>query len=352
MKEFFKKYFIPHEGNDHKPHFLRPKMASYVFAAIIAVELLFLGNLFALDPSRPFLGAIFPSVLVDLANDNRTDDHLATLKINPVLERAAQDKANDMATKGYFSHTTPEGLAPWYFFYKNDYNFSYAGENLAVNFLDSKDAMDAWMASPKHRDNILNGNFTETGIALAEGTYKGQKATFIVQLFGKPAPQTSIPRLTVAPAVAVAATPEPAPTVKPPAPSFGSHSTDSGQAAQDKPPQAVTLESQPQELYLEVSQPVDSPVPAAEEPAAIAPAMNLTPDTSLTERLVSMPKTTTNYFFFALLILVSIALALKIFVNFHIQHPALIFRGVFLLITIGYLILENDSLVRTASQIF
>ena len=48
-----------------------------------------------------------------------------------------------------------------------------AGENLAVNFSDSQDVTNAWMNSPEHRANILNGDFTQIGIATAQGTYKG-----------------------------------------------------------------------------------------------------------------------------------------------------------------------------------
>jgi uncharacterized protein YkwD len=43
-------------------------------------------------------------------------------------------KANDMATLSYFAHTSPSGLTPWHWFAKANYVFSYAGENLAIDF--------------------------------------------------------------------------------------------------------------------------------------------------------------------------------------------------------------------------
>jgi hypothetical protein len=95
-------------------------------------------------------------------------------------------KANDMATKGYFAHTSPEGLSPWYWFKQAGYDFVYAGENLAVNFSDSAEVDKAWMNSPGHRDNILNTKYTEVGIATANGMYQGRPTTFVVQEFGRP----------------------------------------------------------------------------------------------------------------------------------------------------------------------
>ena len=47
---------------------------------------------------------------------------------------AAQAKADDMATKGYFAHTSPDGKNSWYWFKQAGYTFTYAGENLALDF--------------------------------------------------------------------------------------------------------------------------------------------------------------------------------------------------------------------------
>lgn len=105
---------------------------------------------------------------------------------NDLLSAAAQLKANDMAAKGYFAHVSPDGKTPWYWIDKVGYSYDYAGENLAVNFIDSADVSNAWMASPTHRANILNPVFKEVGTATAVGTYKGRNAIFVVQLFGTP----------------------------------------------------------------------------------------------------------------------------------------------------------------------
>jgi hypothetical protein len=95
-------------------------------------------------------------------------------------------KANDMAEKGYFAHTSPEGKTPWYWFKQAGYDYSYAGENLAVNFFESKDVAEAWMNSPTHRANIVKKDYTEIGIAVATGMYEGRQSVFVAQLFGTP----------------------------------------------------------------------------------------------------------------------------------------------------------------------
>lgn len=132
------------------------------------------------------LSAIYAAVLVNLTNQNRVAANLSELTVNPVLEKAAQMKADDMAIKGYFAHNTPEGLTPWYWFGQAGYEYKYAGENLAVNFENSEDVETAWMNSRGHFLNIVNPKYTEIGIATSTGIYKGRQAVFVVQMFGTP----------------------------------------------------------------------------------------------------------------------------------------------------------------------
>ncbi len=132
------------------------------------------------------LSAIYASVLVNLTNQNRIAANISELKINPLLEKAAQMKADDMATRSYFAHNTPEGKTPWYWFELVGYKYLYAGENLAVNFENSEDVETAWMNSRGHFLNIMNPKFTEIGIATSTGFYKNRQAIFVVQMFGSP----------------------------------------------------------------------------------------------------------------------------------------------------------------------
>ena len=132
------------------------------------------------------ISAIYGAVLVNLTNQNRIAANISELKVSPILEKAAQMKADDMASKNYFAHNTLEGFTPWYWFDKAGYKYIYAGENLAVNFQNSEDVETAWMNSRGHFLNIMNPKFTEIGIATSTGLYKGRQAVFVVQMFGAP----------------------------------------------------------------------------------------------------------------------------------------------------------------------
>ena len=159
--------------------------------AIVAVFGLALGGRYLIGTGN--LAAVISSVIVDLVNGDRGTNDLGGLTWSPVLAKAAQAKADDMAAKGYFAHVSPEGVNSWYWFRQAGYNFVYAGENLAVDFYDSADVERAWMASPTHRANILNGHYTEIGVATAQGVYQGHLTTFAVQMFGQPAKATALP---------------------------------------------------------------------------------------------------------------------------------------------------------------
>ena len=133
------------------------------------------------------LAAVISADLVDLTNQDRESNQLQGLTLSPLLVQAAQAKANDMAANGYFAHISPTGLNSWYWFKQAGYNFSYAGENLAVDFTDSGAVNQAWLNSPTHRANIMDANFTQIGIATSQGMYEGHQTTFVVQMFGTPA---------------------------------------------------------------------------------------------------------------------------------------------------------------------
>ena len=186
MIKWFKKYFIPHDDNGHKPHFLRGKTAVIAVSAILALETLFLAETLLIAPNAKFTGAILPAVIAELTNQNRAKSGLEELKTSGELAEAAKLKAEDMAAKGYFAHVSPEGVDPWHWIDSVGYEYVRAGENLAVNFADSKDVVNAWMSSASHKANIMKSSFSEIGIGTATGTYKGRNAIFIVQLFAEP----------------------------------------------------------------------------------------------------------------------------------------------------------------------
>lgn len=178
-----------------KKHATHPIVAFSV-GALIAIELLFIAlTLPSQGPQFDYLAAVYPKVLVAYVNDAREDAGMPALHTSEALTRAAQLKADDMAQKGYFAHESPGGEEPWDWISKTGYQYRAAGENLAVNFKDSKALHQAWMDSPGHRANIVRSNFTEIGIATSVGTYNGRRVTFVVQMFGTPlgAPKPAAP---------------------------------------------------------------------------------------------------------------------------------------------------------------
>jgi hypothetical protein len=189
MITWLKHHFIPHHGNSHRPHFFELRNVAAVVTAVVMIELIFF-----LLPTLHFAGfiqtfnlsAVLPGALSTLTNEARTASGAGALAQNPLLDQAASLKAQDMASKGYFAHTSPEGRTPWYWFNVVGYQYSYAGENLAVNFADSADVTEAWLNSPTHKANIVSRNYKEIGTGVATGTYKGTEAVFVAQLFGTP----------------------------------------------------------------------------------------------------------------------------------------------------------------------
>ena len=187
-----KNHLIPHEGNNFEPHIAKREAFKFAVLLLIILELGFLVQMFVVFDKTKFLASVLPGVLTNMTNEKRTENQLASLTTNPLLVQAAQLKANDMAARGYFSHDTPDGKTPWYWLDQVGYTYQYAGENLAVNFVESKDVTEAWMNSPSHRANIVKGNYTEIGIAVSSGMYKGRESIFVVQFFGKPITKTRL----------------------------------------------------------------------------------------------------------------------------------------------------------------
>ena len=138
-------------------------------------------------PSNIFFADITKSTLMSFVNQSRQSSGLQPLVESKKLDQAAQLKAEDMVQKQYFSHTSPQGVSPWYWFKTIGYNYKYAGENLAIGFFDSKEVYEAWLNSPSHKANLLNSNYKEIGTAVLGG-FGSNNAVVVVQLFGSQQP--------------------------------------------------------------------------------------------------------------------------------------------------------------------
>jgi len=106
---------------------------------------------------------------------------------SPVAALVAQRRADDLATRKYFSHKTPEGTSGYVVELGKAgvTSWNWAGENLARNrgFPDPvRTAMEGLMASPTHRENILAPSdiFTHIGVGYA---LDDESRNIFVQIF-------------------------------------------------------------------------------------------------------------------------------------------------------------------------
>lgn len=181
-----KHHFVPSQHNAYRPHLLRRGPLLFLLGLALVAEGTLVFNLMLRESGHEYLAAVVHSEIIALTNEQRQANEAGALAENALLDLSAQAKADDMAARGYFSHKGPDGKTPWAWIDGVGYDYQYAGENLAVRFVDSKDVIVGWMASPTHRANIVKGVYTEIGVGIAQGMYKGEPATFVVQHFAKP----------------------------------------------------------------------------------------------------------------------------------------------------------------------
>jgi uncharacterized protein YkwD len=115
-----------------------------------------------------------------LLNHERSRYGLTRLRLNAILTRAALAHSRDMVAHHYFSHTTPSGVTFSERIKATGYLGSteswVIGENLdwgSLRFSSPEGAVDAWMHSPHHRENILCGPYREIGIGIVIGAPRG-----------------------------------------------------------------------------------------------------------------------------------------------------------------------------------
>lgn len=101
-----------------------------------------------------------------LINEIRTDNNLGTLTWNSNLEDVANVRAKEISET--FSHTRPNGK-DWYTVNSK----IQGGENLAFGYDTADEAIQAWMDSPTHRENILYPVFKTMAVSIYEkdGTF-------------------------------------------------------------------------------------------------------------------------------------------------------------------------------------
>jgi hypothetical protein len=176
--------FIPQESNNFKARVLHHSSLSSIIGFILITQL-FLSSILIIKPSvLGYASQISPERIVELTNIERAKVGAGPVKLNSLLSEAAQRKAGDMFAFDYWAHNSPSGRDPWSFFKEVGYHYLYAGENLARDFSTPEAVVSAWMASPSHRENLLNPKYKEIGVSVVDGTLGGTQTTLVVQHFG------------------------------------------------------------------------------------------------------------------------------------------------------------------------
>ena len=330
ISSYAKNLFVPFEGNDYRPWFLQSKILMYVVVFLLIAKIITIG-FFLPFPKNFFFADITKIDLLNLLNQNREEYGLAPLTQSNTLDQAAELKARDMIAHGYFSHESPSGVSPWFWFKQAGYEYKYAGENLAVGFADSSVVYNAWFNSSSHKDNLLNKNYKEVGTAIVQG-FGANGSMVVVQLFGSPLVAATPPTQSVVNNTLVTpAQPKPVAVQEP----VNSDATEGANVETNEQP-LVNNEAPVNE---------NAPVPArvlggSTEHVLSEPGDNA--KDSLYVKFLNFIVYNNNQILqvlsYGLLAIVSICLVINIGINFEIQRKDLIIRS---LILIGILYMST-----------
>jgi uncharacterized protein YkwD len=137
----------------------------------------------------------FESSVIGDINTFRAEHGLARLRLSPQLTSAARAHSQQMAQDGYFAHESADGSAFWQrlesFYRRSPTQLWAVGENLlwSSSSLSGARALGLWLASPPHRQNLLDPLWRELGLsavheAHAPGVYHRLDVTILTADFG------------------------------------------------------------------------------------------------------------------------------------------------------------------------
>lgn len=114
----------------------------------------------------------------------RRFDAAPPLAPSAALQRAASAHAEDMAQRGVMDHAGADGSTPAVRATRAGYAWRFVGENVATGQSTPEQVVAEWLDSPRHCSNIMDGDFTEMGVAVASS----KTGVFWAQVFGAPQP--------------------------------------------------------------------------------------------------------------------------------------------------------------------
>jgi uncharacterized protein YkwD len=120
------------------------------------------------------------SELLSHLNAERKARGLPSLVLSAKLDKAAQGHACDNAKRMSISHTSSDGGTLKTRLRKAGYSFRTAAENTGRGFASGARAVQWWMNSPKHKDNILLRKAREVGVGIAVSPAPDNKLHWII----------------------------------------------------------------------------------------------------------------------------------------------------------------------------
>ena len=175
---------MKNKSNKQLSFFCFDKNKNYFKKLTLLPFLLAVMGIFLL-PNTAYLSEINSENIIKLTNEERIKLGLDSLTANQLLTKAAYEKAESLFENQTFEHDIDgRKFSSWVA--DAGYDYSYVGENLALDFVTAEGTMRAWMDSPSHKKNISNGIFKEIGVAVVEGNFEGKNSILTVQIFGTP----------------------------------------------------------------------------------------------------------------------------------------------------------------------
>ena len=133
--------------------------------------------------ARPLHLSSDERTLLTAINSARAAAGVAPLRATGSLTSAATWQSQVLAQAGYLNHTSPDGSTLIDRLTRARWRGSTAGEDLAVAPTPSV-AVEMWMQSAGHRQNLLSPSFRTVGLGLARGVWSGREAFYVTADFG------------------------------------------------------------------------------------------------------------------------------------------------------------------------
>ena len=150
---------------------LRPRAPWHSLRVLALLGLLLTAQLALPTPSSAEPAALTTG-MVEQVNQIRLNAGLPPLAEDATLDMLASSRSADMASRNYFSHTTPEGITIFNQIQQIGLSYHLAGENLAYNYGGERDAvsiaMNGFVNSAPHLANLLNAQYTAIGVGTAQ----------------------------------------------------------------------------------------------------------------------------------------------------------------------------------------